>query len=848
MSERSRILVNIAPPLVALAFSPLLAAQDSGVGVDMQFGNRIDPGGQATYGCDERGMSWLRSTPLRTPTGFLYQCAPQLPELKSVGDWLYSATLPLGYVATGGDEDNAQWQRYSGWDEGLAIGPFNLSAFRPDDGTYVELRGSRLSADNQNYKLTQGRAGHYRIEAFYRDQPNVVSGNAQSIWNGIGTNHLTLADGLAPAASTPAQVAATLASTPQRRLEVQRDKLGLGVTYYFNREWSGYLNGSHEERKGARPFGGPFFFNYPFPDNGGILEIPRVIDDGTTNVNGGARFVGQDWRMEFAYAGSFYRSRYTGYDYEMPFRLAPVIPGAVSPPLTLGEFASEPDNDYHNLRVNFTRKIPLNGELSLTASGGQMRQNDSLLAPMNCQGQFGIDLSPLGSPVNPYLFNCADWNTTAALSRARADLKVDTTMLNARVVLQPAGDVTWRGDVRYDRQDYRGDYVAFNPLTGQYGYVAENGAQGSVVPDEIGFWDATLSPYVNTRIRNLPLDKETLEADVGADWRLSRYDTIGATYTFTRTDRDHREYSQVQDNSLRLTWANRRLERVTFRANYTFLHRSGDDYNFDPYEFTFSTSLPGYVEPVGGTVAHTVDALRKYDVAGRDQHKIDLMATFAARDDMTISASMRAERNNYDAQLGREDYDTLGGTLQWEWQPTPSTVASAYYGYDQSTLNLANVNELALTPDPSLGGTTYPLDGRWWVEDAQRNHYLGATLDQRLGHVRLQLAANYSDSRGTTDVNLASPQALAYPFLADAAGNAFPAMTHEITSLSAQVYVPVNERISVRLFDLYERGRLSDWHYLGLDASRVYDHRVFTDGGPQDYSDNLIGLMVEIRL
>ena len=78
---------------------------------------------------------------------------------------------------------------------------------------------------------------------------------------------------------------------------------------------------------------------------------------------------------------------------------------------------------------------------------------------------------------------------------------------------------------------------------------------------------------------------------------------------------------------------------------------------------------------------------------------------------------------------------------------------SAYYGYDRSTLNLANVNDVGAAPDASLGGVTYPLNARWWAEDAQRNHYFGATLNQRLGRVRLELAGNYTESRGTTDFN-----------------------------------------------------------------------------------------------
>src|SRR5690606_20014857 len=116
------------------------------------------------------------------------------------------------------------------------------------------------------------------------------------------------------------------------------------------------------------------------------------------------------------------------------------------------------------------------------------------------------------------------------------DLSIDSTLLNAKLVLQPTSLVTVQGNVKYHRQDYRGDYFAFNPLTGQYGYIAENGAQGSSVPGEMGVWDPALFPSVLTRVRNLPLDKEISEGSVAADWRVSRKDTLSAALTFTRTE------------------------------------------------------------------------------------------------------------------------------------------------------------------------------------------------------------------------------------------------------------------------------------------------------------------------
>jgi hypothetical protein len=52
----------------------------------------------------------------------------------------------------------------------------------------------------------------------------------------------------------------------------------------------------------------------------------------------------------------------------------------------------------------------------------------------------------------------------------------------------------------------------------------------------------------------------------------------------------------------------------------------------------------------------------------------------------------------------------------------------------------------------------------------------------------------------------------------------------------------------MRLFDTYEKGRVSDWHYLGFDALRVIGNRVYTDGGPESYSVNLIGVLLTVQL
>ena len=844
----------LLPPLLALV-AAVRAQADSGVGVDTWRANRLDPtAGAASEGCDPHGTTWLRAGERRSPTGNSYDCPPPPPRVADRGEWQTSTLLRIGALGTGGDDGNALWNRYVDWDSGLILALLDFDAQRASDGSYASVRASRLGDDDEYYQAVFGKAGSYKVQAFLRDMPNVLTNTARPIWNGVGTDRLTLPAGFAAGASTPAQIAALSAATPERTLKVTREKQGFGYSAYLTPQWTLYANVTDEQRKGARPFGGPFFFNFPFPDNGGVLETVKPIDDATINLNAGLRYAGKTWRMDLGYSGSFYRDRYTRYTYEMPFALAPLVPGAASAPLTTGQFATEPDNDDHTVKAAFTRSLTMNGELSVTASAGRMRQDDTLIAPIDCRGVFGIGLggSLRTGPQNPYLYDCANWNTPAALSRRSADMQIDTALLDARFVMRPWNDVGLRGGVRFNREDYRNAYLAYNPLTGQYGYVSENGSQGSVVPGESGLWDPLTAASAITRVRSLPLDMQTTEASFGADWNAGLRDTFGATLTFDRYEPTNRERRRVDDGSVKLTWVDRSIDALTFRANLTWLRQNGDRYDDDPYDFTYSIGLPGFVPPPTGVPAHTVEALRKYDVGSRTERKLDLMATLALRDDMTLSASMRGDCNDYDAELGRQGYDTWGATIEWEWRPAPGSAASLYYGYDRSKLGLANVNEINDSgSDPALGGPTYPDIGRWWADDDERTHNAGFAFRHDFGGVRFDANWNWLYARGVTSYRFNSPLALAWgdTVIGDGPGSGvFPAMKYRVDSLTLGVYVPFGRRFALRVFDTWERGRISDWHYLGFDSARVFDHRVYTDGGPQGYEANLIGVLLDIRL
>jgi Putative outer membrane beta-barrel porin, MtrB/PioB len=843
-------------PAVALLAVPVFVWADSGVGVDTWRANKLDPtGGQATEALDPDGTSWLEPGTHRSPTGSLYSTPTQTPHTDDLSVWLVYGTFDVGYLHTTG-EKTALYDRYTRWPTNGPAFDVDVNFERPSDGSYAEVRGSRISAEDQYYQAVYGKAGAYKAEIFVRDMPNVLSTDAKSIWNGVGTNNLTLKDGLVPGGSTPAQVAAVSAAAPTTSLGTERNKQGLSLSAYLTPHWSVYLNASDEERKGDRPYGGPFFFDF---DNlgGAILETVKPIDDSTVNINAGVRYAGSEWRLDVGYSGSIYRDRYLSYSFQQPFTLGPpIVPGTLASTLTQGQMSMEPDNDYHNLRATVTRLLPMHGELSLTASGGEMQQNDNLIPPTNCQGTFGISTNGTFNigPQNPQLFPCSQWNTTAALSQQRANMLIVTTLTQATLVLQPASDVSVRAGAKYYREDYRNQYVNYNPENGDYGYVAENGGQATIVPGGPGFWNPLTYPDTSdVQAESIPYSWQTIEAYGGADWKFSAHDTAGLTYTFDHYSPAHREVSYVDDNTIKFNVTDKSLNWVTLRFNYTFLKQSGSVYNSDPYAFAFFYNLPGFVPADDTPTAWTVNAMRKYDISDRTENKIDLMATVMPRPDMTITATVRGDWNQYPTEIGRQGYDTSAAMLNWEWQPVAQTSMSLWAAIDHSSMHMANVNDAGAplatdTPNDALGGPTYPLANRWWAADEERNWSGGAALTHYFGANRLDFSWNYSSSRGITSYNYAGTGALTFPYTAAETGNQFPAMTYDVNSLTMSFTVPLTERASLRLYDYYERGQINDWHYAGFNNTLVYGNRVYTDGGPQGYDTNVVGLFVNVKL
>jgi hypothetical protein len=863
----SRLMQTVPAAAIGFLFwsAATVAFADSGVGVDTWRANKLDPtGGQATEAVDPDGTSWLAPGQHRSPTGNLYQNPTEAPDPDNLSVWQIYGTFDVGYLR-GGDERYALYDRYARWPTNGAAFDFDVTAERPSDGSYAEVRGSRISTEDQYYQAVYGQAGAFKIEAFVRDTPNVLSTDARPIWNGVGTNSLTLPGSLPPAGSTSAQVAAVSAGTPIQRLEVDRKKYGVNLSTYLTPTWTAYLNLSDEQREGARPYGGPFGEDWG-GSLGAVVETVKPVNDSTINVNTGVRYAGQSWRTDVGFSGSFYRDKYLSYSFQNPFIIGSFAPpGMIGTPIVNGQMSMEPDNDYYNVHGAITRVLPKNGELSLTVSEVLMRQDDNLIAPTNCQGVIGIGTPSPGStqlgvqnlgPQNPALVPCSQWNTSAALSQQTANVNMHNTLAEAKLALQPSAALSVNAGIKYYRQQYDNDYIAYNPSNQNYGYITENGVFFSTfgIPASIANGNAINSanplPAVIGRIAPFNLSMDEYNAYGGVSWKFSERNVLGIIYNFDQYRPTSRERDRVDDNSIKLTWTDREIDWLTFRANYTLLKQSGSIYNGDVYGYTFLSALPSFVAAYPSYVPgpETVNALRKYDIADRTDNKVDLMATVTPREDMTVTGTVRGEWNVNPEMVGRQRYDTFAATLQWEWQPASASSVSMYLGYDRSNMRLASVSGSMGAASGALGSSGYPLANQWWEGDNERNYSAGTTFQKNFGRLSVDLSYNYLYSRGMTAYTAASAGALVYPQDFATMGTGFSPTTYRVNSVTASVTVPFTPRVSMRLYDYYERGHIDDYHYAGFNQSLVYGNELYTDGGPQSYSDNLVGFFISVKL
>lgn len=294
---------------------------------------------------------------------------------------------------------------------------------------------------------------------------------------------------------------------------------------------------------------------------------------------------------------------------------------------------------------------------------------------------------------------------------------------------------------------------------------------------------------------------------------------------------------------------------------------------------------------LGGYLARYSMATRKLDQADRDQNILNLRVNYMPRSDMDMGVMVQLKDVKYpDSGYGQQKDSQNSINFDLNYQPSQEAQMYGYYSHQQGkkhllanagngngiagnctmgttiingqTLNPTNIESLcAATADPLTSSTDakFTTDSIWSMDTHDRNDVLGIGAQKDLGPVRLGVDYTYSQSRTNIAFrfgryafsSLAAGGALIQTANTQLMGSGWQDMTFVQNTLNINLVIPLTKQSSLHLYNRYETGKMTDWHYDGQPtgvATNAGGGTVALDAGPQKYHLNVIGVFFQHKL
>lgn len=649
---------------------------------------------------DPQGMGIAEDS--RSPTGLRTADPPRVtPPGQTSGGLLYRATFELGGLGVGGDKGTAKFREYKDLDSGVYLNNFAVMLAQPGRAFHLDAVGGGVGRRDQYYGVDAGRYNAWRVRGWFSETPHVFTTTYRSLWDGAGGDTLALR-GLRPggttnANTTQANVRAAILSSPAESLELARKKARVRFDLALPADWNAFVTYARERRDGSRPFGAVFGGG----GGGGNIEIPESIDYSTQDLRAGVQFANALTNLSLSAAGSFFRNDVDTLTFENPlFITTNTIQGVPATTFTQGRLDLYPDNQYFNVKGEFARKFPalLRSRITGVVSFARSQQNDNLVP-------WSID--PLIGGTIAGVSTANVWNTTDSLTRRSADARIDTTLVDVGILLNPARAMAVKGKVRFYDTDNRTEFWACNPLVGQWGRLLNNGSGGSFATPNLTAgnnpagtlntgYNSAKCDYAATRalglapnagdvpIRNVPYQYRQLNLAMTADYRIDRANSLEGAVERETFRRQYRERDETWEDRIRIGYVNRGFESGTLRASYEYGRLRGSDVVASALDAFYSSSL-GPVPTAATTNMSSwlrdVGQLRRFDVADRNQHVVNARFNHGIGAAFDASASLQARDVGYPASgYGRNDHSRLiSPSVEINWQPSPAANAYGFF-------------------------------------------------------------------------------------------------------------------------------------------------------------------------
>jgi MtrB/PioB family decaheme-associated outer membrane protein len=724
--------------------------------------------------------------------------------------WWYNAYVEVGGrffvnnpqkngIKSQGGDSLAKYYEYSDIKPG-AFGNFNFSAGSRDGLYQIDAGGKNVGYEDQAYFLEASKAGEHYLGLGWDQTPHVYSMSAQTLYNGVGTDNLTIPSSVRAALNggTPgANIQTTLNNSMHTTdIGIRRDTASVEYRYTPTDAWDIRVNYTNLRRTGTQVDGMVMGGNSGSTTNttGSVVavQVPKPVHDTTENYGAsgeyaGTSFWGKKFNIKVAYGGSTYRDDSSSYTVQNPFCVdggtatnggcKPGGPPSLGNPGNLNNLESLwPDNQANAMTTTLGADLPLNSRYVNTTSYTMMRQNQQFL-PFTSNPSSAL----IGTWSNP-----AQPNSVASLPAQNLDGSINTLLVNNVVTTQITSDLKSKLSYRYY------DYANGTP---------EIRVPVWVVGDAAATAGAGPATYANVSSLSLGYTKQDGKAEV--NWRPVKQLNFGGAYGYESYDWTRSGVNTTAENSGKVYVDFFGANGTTARASWEVSDRRLG--NYDPNSYFGTFQWPGCT----GCLANT--AYRQFMIDNRLRNKGNAQITFEFAPGLTFTPTASLLSDDFgvaDNQFGLKSSTSLHLGAELAWLISPDTTLLMAYMNENYDQFVRQSNGTGLTGPGSAQGNTEVID---------RVNTLMFAVNHTVIPNRLDLKFNYSISRSVDHQPLTVTAGTALT-----SANQFPDVTGTFQRFDANALYTFdqdlvrrmgwNGTVTARLRYSWERNAVNNWN------------------------------------
>jgi MtrB/PioB family decaheme-associated outer membrane protein len=663
--------------------------------------------------------------------------------------------------------------------------PRGIAQTRP---IYWVLRADHLGLDSRSAAVVIGRQGLFRLDARQQRLPGQRDRGMTPVL-GVGSDFLRLpADWVA--APTTAGMRSLLPNLGEVRLGTDRRRSALGLAARLPEPWLLETRLSEDRLSGLRPFAGVIGNN---GGNARAILLPAPVEQRSQRFDVALLYAGRTRQFRLGYHLALFDNQQGRLRWTSPYAEVPGWAGSAAQPNGIGQAQPAPDNQFHQLSVALTQALRPQTRFSADLALGRLRQNERFLP-------YSID---------PLLLASAQ----SGLPRPSLDGRIDTTLLNLRLISRPASGWQWQASYRYDDRDNRTAMAEWLYISADS--QVQNSAENS-----------------NRRRFNLPYSLRTQRLGVEASRRLSGGWRLQLGAAHRRDQRDFAARRRTDESSLNLRLGGELSARLSGGMRLAVSDRNGDNYIGNrPFLSTYSS---GYTSSVAGQFEN-LPGLRSFPLADRRRSQAHLFLQWLPAEGWSFGAHGSFGDDDYHRSelgltgAGLSDLQLEAAYASADW--TAHAFASReWLSFDQNGRAFqGGANRLAQSQDPARN---------WRALHRDRVDSAGLGLDRAFAAGRYHLGIDYSWSLARGDVRVFTGPALSSAPL--------PPTAARLHRLQLDGRWRLREALDLRLALEHERFASRDWAYDGLGPSGLANVILLGENSP-DYRASAVSLSLLYR-